>query len=95
VVASELVTTSVTTRGLTAPLNDLIRESNTDILHARSDDRGYARIELSHRWLHFVARATSFPARDQATLSSQVRFTIETGRAGPQQDGSDEPAPAA
>ncbi len=95
VVASELVTTSVTTRGLTAPLNDLIRESNTDILHARSDDRGYARIDVSHRWLHFVARATSFPARDQATLSSQVRFTIETGRAGPQKDGSEEPASAA
>lgn len=95
VVASELVTTSVTTRGLTAPLNDLIRESNTDILHARSDDRGYARIDVSHRSLHFVARATSFPARDQATLSSQVRFTIEAGRAGPQKDGSEEPASAA
>ncbi|RZS51938.1 alkaline phosphatase D family protein [Sphaerotilus mobilis] len=95
VVASELVTTSVTTRGLTGPLNDLIRESNTDILHACSDDRGYAQIELGDRWLHFVARATSFPSRDQATLSDQVRFTIESGRAGPQKDGSDEPAAAA
>ncbi|MDP4302861.1 alkaline phosphatase D family protein [Leptothrix discophora] len=90
-VASEFVTTSITSRGLATPLNDLIRESNTDILHARSDSRGYARIEVGNRWLHFVARETAFPARDQATLKTQVRFTIETGRAGPQKDSSEEP----
>ncbi len=95
VVASEFVATSVTTRGLAPAFNELIRESNTDILHARSDDRGYAQIEVSHRWLHFVARATPFPARDQATISTQVRFTIETGRAGPQKDSSDGPTSAA
>ncbi|MGY0193500.1 alkaline phosphatase D family protein [Leptothrix sp. BB-4] len=90
VVASEFVTTSITTRGLPNPLNDLIRESNTDIVHARSDERGYARVELSNRSLHFVARATTFPVRDQAKLRTQVRFTIETGRAGPQRDDSNE-----
>lgn len=86
VVASELVTSSITTAGLPDPLMSLIRRSNPDILHARSDERGYMQIEVTDRSLHCVARATGFPVLAHSALHTQARFRVDAGRAGPQRE---------
>lgn len=86
VIASEFVTSSLTTAGLPDPLMSLIRRSNPDILHARSDERGYMQIDVTDRSLHCVARATGFPVLAHSALQTQARFRVEAGRAGPQRE---------
>jgi hypothetical protein len=59
VVASELVTTSVSTRGMSPKLMAQIQRDNPDIRHARSDERGYTLIDIRpDRW-----RRSSGPPR--------------------------------
>lgn len=82
-VASELVTTSISSRGIPESVMSLIRHDNPDILHARSDERGYMLCQVDGRSLHCDARATAFPVLDRSTLHSQARFTIESGRPEP------------
>lgn len=84
VVASELVCSSITSRGISDAAMSLIRRSNPDILHARSDERGYMLCELDKHSLHCFARATAFPVMERASLYTQASFTIESGRASPQ-----------
>jgi alkaline phosphatase D len=84
VVASEFTTTSLTTRGLGEAWMSLIRSSNGDILHARSEDRGYARVEIGYESLHWTARATDFPVAPTSQLHTQASYTVEAGRPGPQ-----------
>jgi alkaline phosphatase D len=86
VVASEFVTSSLTTAGLPESLMSLIRRSNVDILHARSDERGYMQVDVTDRSLHCVARATGFPVLAHSALHTQARFRVEAGRAGPQRE---------
>jgi alkaline phosphatase D len=86
VVASEFVTSSITTAGMPDALMSLIRRSNLDILHARSDERGYMQLDITDRSLHCVARATGFPVLAHAPLSTQARFRVDSGRAGPQRE---------
>ncbi|WP_442775712.1 alkaline phosphatase D family protein [Sphaerotilus montanus] len=86
VVASEFVTSSITTAGLPESLMSLIRRSNADILHARSDERGYMALDVTDRSLHCVARATGFPVLAHAQLHTQARFRVDSGRAGPQRE---------
>lgn len=84
VVASEFVTSSITTRGASNAKTAWMRRCNPDIVHARSDERGYMLCELDKLSLNCDARATAFPVAAAATLHSQVRFVVEAGRAGPQ-----------
>jgi alkaline phosphatase D len=84
VVASEFVTTSLTSRGIGEAWMSLIRRSNGDILHARSEHRGYARVEIGNESLHWIARATDFPVAPTSQLHTQARYTVEAGRPGPQ-----------
>jgi alkaline phosphatase D len=86
VVASEFVTSSLTTAGLPETLMSLIRRSNTDILHARSDERGYMQVDVTGRSIHCVARATGFPVLAHSALHTQARFRVDAGRAGPQRE---------
>ena len=86
VIASEFVTTSITTAGLPESLMSLIRRSNPDILHARSDERGYMHLDVTDRSLHCVARATGFPVLAHSNLVTQARFRVDAGRAGPQRE---------
>ena len=53
-----------------------------DLVHARSDQRGYALIELTPAGASCDFRATPFPAQAEARLHSQARFQVEAGRAG-------------
>ena len=82
VVATEFVCTSVTSRGLSEAVMAAIRGSNPDLVHARSDQRGYALIELAPAGASCDFRATPFPAQAEARLHSQARFQVEAGRAG-------------
>lgn len=86
VVAAEFVCSSVSTRGLAEPLMAAIRASNPDLLHARSDERGYAWIELTPQAAQCDFRATATPAQPGAALHSQARFMAEPGRPGVARD---------
>jgi alkaline phosphatase D len=82
-VASEFVTTSITSRGLSEAANLALRWSNPDLLHARSDERGYALIDVTPDRLHCEFRAATFPVVQAARLHTQASFVVESGHAGP------------
>jgi alkaline phosphatase D len=82
VVASEFVCSSVSSRGLSDSLTALLRASNPDIAHARSDERGYALIEIGAAAAHCDFRATPHPAAPGARLHSQARFSVAAGQPG-------------
>ena len=82
IVGSEFVSSSITSRGLSEAMTALVRASNPDLLHARSDERGYALIELNSRSATCDFRATPFPADTRARLATQATFAVEAGVAG-------------
>jgi alkaline phosphatase D len=84
VVASEIVGTSITSRGMGEKTLASILASNPDIRHARSDERGYTRVDVRRDALVATFRTTPFPAQPQAVLGTQATFRVESGRAGVQ-----------
>jgi alkaline phosphatase D len=84
VLASEFVTSSVSSRGLPEMAMQAVRRSNPDLLHARSDERGYALIELTPALLQCEFRAAAYPVAEQARLHTQARYAVPAGHAGPQ-----------
>jgi alkaline phosphatase D len=94
ILASELVTSSISSRGLPESVMRAVRRSNPDLLHARSDQRGYALIEVTPVRLQCEFRATAFPVTEQASLHTQARFVVEAGQPGPQRDGGASHPPA-
>ena len=86
VVASELVTTSVTTRGMSEKLLATIRDSNPDIVHARADERGYIALEVRPQGVSAQMRSTPHPVRESDVLKTQARWRVQAGQAGVQRD---------
>jgi alkaline phosphatase D len=84
VVASEIVTTSVTSRGLGEKLLAQIRDSNPDIAHARSDERGYTLLDVRPEGVSAEFRTTANPARVDGVFKTQAQYTIRSGVAGVQ-----------
>ena len=84
IVASEFVTTSITSRGLGDKPAAVIRESNADLLHYRSDERGYSLITITPSELRCDFRTTKFPAGSEAGLKTQASYVVKSGKAGPQ-----------
>ena len=84
IVASEFVTTSITSRGLGDKPAALIRDSNADLLHYRSDERGYSLITVTPKDVRCDFRTTKFPAGTEAGLKTQASYVVKNGRAGPQ-----------
>jgi alkaline phosphatase D len=82
VVASEIVTTSVSSRGRSEAALARIRASNPDIVHARSDERGYTLVDITPQQALATFRTTPFPAQAGATLGVQGRFVVAHGHAG-------------
>jgi alkaline phosphatase D len=82
IVASEFVCSSITSRGVSEAVMSMILQSNPDIVHGRSDERGYALLEFTPQAASCEFRATPFPARPDARLSTQARVAVESGRAG-------------
>jgi len=84
VVASEIVTTSVSSRGMGEKLLAQIRESNPDIAHARSDERGYTLLDVRPEGINAEFRTTAHPARVDSVLKTQAQWAIRSGVAGVQ-----------
>lgn len=82
VVASEIVTTSVTSRGMSEKLLAQIRDSNPDIVHARSDERGYTFLDVRPEGLRAEFRTTANPARVDGVFKTQAQWAIRSGVAG-------------
>jgi len=84
IVASEFVTTSITSRGLGDKPSALIRESNADLLHYRADERGYSLITVTPQEVRCDFRTTRFPAGSEAGFKTQASYAVANGKAGPQ-----------
>jgi alkaline phosphatase D len=82
IVAGEFVCSSITSHGVSEAVMALMRASNPDIVHGRSDERGYALIDVTPGAAACEFRATPFPAKAEARLTTQARFVIENGRPG-------------
>ncbi len=82
VVASEFVTTSVTSRGMSEFALSRIRASNADIAHARSDERGYVLLEITPQRVLARFQTTPFPAQAGASLHTQASYQVLSGQAG-------------
>ena len=77
IVASEFVCSSITTRGVSEAVMELMRASNPDIVHGRADERGWALIDVRPDAVRCEFRATPFPVRAQARLHTQARFVVQ------------------
>jgi alkaline phosphatase D len=82
VVASEIVTTSVTSRGMSEKLLAQIRDSNPDIVHARADERGYTLLDVRPEGIHAEFKTTPNPARVDGVFKTQAQWVIRAGVAG-------------
>ena len=82
IVASEFVTTSITSRGMSESALSRIRASNPDIRHARSDERGYTLMDITRDSATAVFRTTPFPAQAGASLQTQATYRVLSGHAG-------------
>ena len=82
VIASEIVGSSITSRGLSEVLNQWMRRSNPDILHSRSDERGYTLIDINKDRLRCDFRATAHPVKADARFHTQASFVIDRGVPG-------------
>ena len=82
VVASELVTTSVSTRGMSPKVMAQIQRDNPDIRYARSDERGFTLIDIRPDRLAAQFLTTPHPAQPDARLAPQGRWTVRQGVAG-------------
>ena len=83
IVASEFVCSSVTSHGVSEAVMEMMRRANPDLLHGRSDERGYALIQLTPAHASCEFRATPFPVAAADSLRTQARFVVENGRPGP------------
>jgi len=84
VVASEIVTTSVSSRGMGDALLATIRENNPDIRHARSDERGYTLLDVRPEGVTATFRTTAFPVQPDSVMREQARYEVLTGQPGVQ-----------
>ena len=61
-----------------------LQESNPDMVYARSDERGYALLEITPGQARCQFRATAQAQREDASLRVQATYAVERGRAGVQ-----------
>ena len=82
IVTSEIVTTSITSRGMSDTLLAQIRDNNPDIVHARADERGYTYLEVQPSGVLAQMRTTPHPAMPGSSLQTQAQWTLASGVAG-------------
>ena len=78
-VASEFVTTSVTSRGMGEKALGIVRDNNPDLIHARGDERGYSLISVTPAHVRCDFRTTAMPAGSEASFKTQASFVVEKG----------------
>jgi len=83
IIASEFVGTSVSSKGLSELITSWMKSGNPDLLHARSDERGYTLLDVSPKQVMCEFRTTPHPARADARLRTQARFVVDRGVPGP------------
>lgn len=83
IIASELVASSITSRGLSEFVSQWTKANNPDLLHLRGDERGHALIDITPHALRCDFRATAFPVRADSVFYTQASYVIERGVAGP------------
>lgn len=83
VIASEVVTTSVSSKGLSEIVTAWLKGGNPDMLHARADQRGYVVLDVTPRQIDIEFRGTPHPVRPDSRLRTQARYRIDRGIAGP------------
>lgn len=79
VVATEIVTSSLSSRGLSEFLSGWMRMSNPDLLHLRSDQRGYVVLDVTPQQMVAEFRATPHPVMPQSQTQVQARFALDNG----------------
>jgi alkaline phosphatase D len=83
VVASEFCGTSITSQGAAQKQTDDRLAENSHIKYARSDRRGYVRVEVTpRRWLADLRAMETVKTRE-ADCSTLRSFVVEDGKAGP------------
>lgn len=82
IIASEVVTTSITSKGMSEVANAWVRAGNPDVLHMRSDQRGHVLLDVTPREVRCVYRGTPHPVRPQSKLRTQTTYVIERGKPG-------------
>lgn len=82
VVASEFVTSSISSRGASQALMERMRRSNPDVAHARGDERGYALVEFTRKGVSTRFRAARHPVLAGAQFHDQATFHVEPDRPG-------------
>ncbi|MBI5927592.1 MAG: alkaline phosphatase D family protein [Aquabacterium sp.] len=83
IVASEFVTSSVSSKGLSEFLSGLLKGGNPDLLHVRGDERGYALLDVTPQQLSCEFRSTPHPVRPDSRLRTQAKFVVDRGVPGP------------
>jgi alkaline phosphatase D len=83
IVATEFVTSSVTSKGLSEFLNNWMKSGNPDLLHLRSDERGYILLDITPRQVSCEFRGTPHPVKADARMKTQARYVVERGVPGP------------
>jgi alkaline phosphatase D len=83
-VASELCGTSISSRGLPQNMLDRVRPFNPQLLHARSDQRGYLALDLNAHELQAELMVVQDPLNAFSPVDRSARFVVEHGRPGPQ-----------
>jgi alkaline phosphatase D len=82
IVATEFVTTSITSRGMGDKVLGVIKSNNPDLLYARADERGYSLITVTPASVRCDFRSTAFPAGKEAGLHTQASYVVHSGKAG-------------
>jgi alkaline phosphatase D len=82
IVASELVTTSITSRGMGETLAAQIRSNNPDIAHLRPDERGFTWLQITPEGVQSTFKTTANPVQQASAFGTQAQFTVQRGVAG-------------
>ncbi len=82
IIASEFVTTSITSRGLNDALMAAVQANSPDMRHARSDERGYGLITVTPSTTRCDFVGTPHPVRDSSVFRIQASFEVELGTPG-------------
>jgi len=84
IIASEFVTSSISSKGLSELMIAWMKRSNPDLLHLRGDERGYCLFDVTPRQLQCEFRGTLHPVRADSRFRTQATYVVERGVAGPQ-----------
>lgn len=84
VVGSEFVTTSIASRGAPQWRTDRLMRHNPNLLHGRSDLRGYVAFSLDERRLEARLMVVERPLDAASPVQLHRQFVVEAGRPGPQ-----------